>query len=133
MATNADGSAKLQDVNPSTHLSFEPFGIEFDDGTTIAVQPFTWNDVALQINITLPAEPVEEWAMRWLDADDSFAQDEHGLQGVIHSIVRSDGSDGGTLLTIDFGSSPVEALRELVELAVASGASHLSIYSETLQ
>jgi len=132
MAANNDGSPKMQDVNPTTHLSFEPFGIELDDGVTVAVSPFVWNDIALQINTTMPAEPVEAWAMRWLDLEDLSPDDEHGLQSVIHCIVREDAADGSTLLTIDFGSAPVESLRELIELAFTAGASHVSLYSQTL-
>jgi hypothetical protein len=133
MAANNDGSPMVQDVNPSTHLSFEPFGVEFTEGVTAAVNPFFWNDLGVQINTTMPGEPVEDWAMRWLDMEDRSPNDEHGLQGVIHSIVREDAVDGSTLLTVDFGSAPVEALRELIELALNAGASHISIYSQTLQ
>ena len=133
MAANNNGSPKIQDVNPSTHLSFEPFGLDFAEEVTAAVSPFIWNDVGIQINVTLPAEPVESWAVRWLDLEDRFPKDEHGLQGVIHSVVREDGADGSTLLNVDFGSAPVEAFNELIELAFNSGATHVSIYSQTLQ
>ncbi|MCV2357334.1 hypothetical protein LNV09_24605 [Paucibacter sp. B2R-40] len=133
MAANKDGAPIIQEVNPSTHLSFEPFGVEITEGVTAAVSPFVWNDIGIQINTTMPAEPVEDWAMKWLDLEDQSPKDEHGLQGVIHSIVREDPVDGSTLLTIDFGSAPVGALREFIELVFNAGASHVSIYSETLQ
>jgi len=133
MATSVDGQARVHDLNPSTHLSFEPFGIDWSDHATVAVSPFTWNDVGLHFNIRLPAEPIEQWALRWLDLEDAFEQDEHGLQSVIHSIVREDGDDGSTLLNIDFGSAPVEALAELIELGMQMGASHVSLRSESLR
>ncbi len=133
MATTLDGEPTGRDLAPATHLGFEPFGIELDGGITVAVSPFVWSDVALRTNISLPAEPVENWALHWLDLEGQFPTDEHGLQGVIHAITRDDGADAGTLLTIDFGSAPVDALAELIELALASGASHLSVYSEALQ
>lgn len=133
MASNDDGTPQITDVNPSTHLSFEPFGIEFMQDVTASVRPFVWNDLGIRSNTTLPAEPVEEWAMRWLDMEDQLSKDEHGLQGVIHAIVREDADDGSTLLTIDLGSAPVDALQELIELALSAGVTHLSIHSETLQ
>ena len=133
MAANNVGSPVVRDVNPSSYLSFEPFGIEFEEGSSAAVRPFVWYDVCLQFNTTMPVEPIEDWSMRWLDMGDHSPKDEHGLQGVIHSIVREDAAGGSTLLVIDFGSAPVEALRELIELAFASGASHVSLYSQTLQ
>ena len=132
-AAGVDGTTQVQEVNPSTHLGFEPFGIEFVEGVTAAVSPFVWNDVAVLANITLPAEPVEAWALHWLDLDEQFTEDEHGLKGVVHSIVREDAADGSTLLCIDFGSAPVAALQELVTLAFSAGASHLSIHSQSLQ
>lgn len=133
MASDDDGSPQAAEVNPSTHLSFEPFGVDFMEDVTASVRPFLWSDVGLRTNICLPAEPVEEWAMRWLDVEDQLPKDEHGLQGVIHAIAREDADDGSTLLTIDFGSAPVEALQELIELALSAGVTHLSIHSETLQ
>jgi hypothetical protein len=133
MAANVNGAPRMQDVNPSSHLGFEPFGIEFSEGATAAVHPFVWNDVGVQINVTMPSDPVEEWAMRWLDMEDKSAKDENGLQSVIHSVVREDAMDGSTTLTVDFGSAPVEALQEIIELAFACGGTHVSIRSESLQ
>ena len=133
MATNAGGEAKMQDVNPSTHLSFEPFGVELAEDVTASVRPFVWNDIGVHANTTLPPEPVEAWALRWLDIDDKLTQDENGLQGVIHSITREDYADGSTLLTVDFGSAPVEALREILDLAYAAGSTHVSVSSATLE
>ena len=133
MATNAGGETKIQDVNPSTHLSFEPFGVEVAEEVTASVRPFVWNDIGLHANTTLPAEPVEAWALRWLDIEDKLPQDENGLLAVIHSVTREDFVDGSTLLTVDFGSAPVEALREIMELAYAAGSTHVSVSSATLE
>ena len=133
MASNATSSPEIQDVNPTTHLSFEPFGVEVSEGLTVAVHPFIWNDVAVHANTALPAEPVEAWAMHWLDLEDQLPKDEDGLQGVIHSVSRENSVDGSTELIVDFGSSPVDALRELIELAFTAGATHVSIHSANLQ
>ncbi|MEP7294974.1 MAG: hypothetical protein ABI702_02215 [Burkholderiales bacterium] len=132
MAAGVDGKADVQEVNPSTHLSFEPFEVEVSEGITVAMHPIVWNDVGLRSNTRLPLEETEAWALRWLDLEDRHPEDEQGLQGVIHSVSREDAPDGSTLLEVDFGSSPVQALSELLELAFASGASHVSIHSSTL-
>ncbi len=133
MATSVDGVAQPHDMAPSVHLEFEPFGVEMADHVTAAVHPFLWSEVELHANTVLLPEPVESWALRWLDLDDAHPQDEDGLQGVIHSVLRDDGADGSTLITVDFGSAPVDALKELIELAYACGASHVSILSPSLQ
>jgi hypothetical protein len=133
MAANADGGPQIQEVNPATHLSFEPFGVELSEGLTAAVHPFVWNDIGISSNVAIPSEQVEAWALRWHDMEDQFPKDEHGLQGVIHSVSYENSLDNGALLTIDFGSAPIQALQELIELLVACGASHVSIRSQSLQ
>jgi hypothetical protein len=133
MATVLDGTPKALDTTPATQIRFDPFGIDLGGGVTVAVSPFLWSELAVQTNVVLPAEPVEQWALRWLDLEGAFSEDEHGLKGVIHAVTRDDGTDGGTLLTVDFGSAPVDALAELMEIALASGASHVSVRSEALQ
>jgi hypothetical protein len=129
MAANVDGEAKLQDVNTSSHLSFEPFDLDLGGGLSATVQPFAWNDVGITANIRLPDDPVESWAMRWLDLEDEHTDDENGLQAVIHSISRDDVGTDGTRLAVDFGSAPVEALEELLDILRASGASRVTVHS----
>jgi hypothetical protein len=132
LMADLDGEPQIQQVATTTHLGFEPFGVELAEHLTVAMQPFVWNEVALRANIALPVEPVENWALHWLDLEGQMSRDEHGLLGVIHAVLREDEMDGSTLLTVDFGSAPVDALRELVELAFSSGATHVSFHSPSL-
>lgn len=133
MVTSEGGQVAVHELVTDTFLQFTPFGVEMADHVTAAVHPFLWSEVELHANTVLLPEPVESWALRWLDLDDAHPQDEDGLQGVIHSVLRDDGADGSTLITVDFGSAPVDALKELIELAYACGASHVSILSPSLQ
>ena len=129
MAANIGGEAALREVDPSTHLSFEPFKLDAGRGLIAAVHPIVWNDISIKTDLRLPDEPIEAWAMRWLDMDDHHAQDENGLQGVIHSVSRDDTGEEGTALTVDFGSAPAEALKELIELLRTFGASYITLQS----
>jgi len=129
LAANVSGEATLHEVNPSTHLSFAPFKLDAGQSLIAAVHPIVWNDVGIKTNVRLPNDSVEDWALRWLDIDDHHAQDEKGLQGVIHSISRDDTDEEGTALTVDFGSAPAEALKELIELLGTLGVSHMTIQS----
>lgn len=133
MAANVSGQAKLQEVNPSTHLSFEPFKLDTGNGLVAAVHPVVWNDVSIKTDVRLPDGEIEAWAMQWLDMDDLHAQDENGLQGVIHSILRDDTGDEGTELTIDFGSAPVGALNDLLSVLHKCGVSYITIHSGSVQ
>jgi hypothetical protein len=98
-----------------------------------AVQPVVWNDVGIKTNVRLPDASIEAWAMQWLDMDDHHAQDENGLQGVIHSISRDDTGDEGTELIVDFGSAPAEALNDLIDVLRICGVSYITIHSGSLQ
>jgi hypothetical protein len=133
MAANVNGEAKLQEVNPSTHLSFEPLKLDTGSGLVAAVHPVVWNDVGIKTDVRFPDSEIEAWAMQWLDMDDHHDQDENELQGVIHSISRDDTGDEGTELTIDFGSAPVEALNDLISVLRKSGVSYITIHSGSLQ
>ena len=133
MAANASSEAKLQEVNPSTHLSFESFELDTGGGLVAAAHPVVWNDVGIKANVRLPDAPIEAWAMKWLDMYDHHAQDENGLQGVIHSISRDDKGNEGTELTVDFGSAPVGALNDLIEVMRKCGVSHITFHSGSLQ
>ena len=133
MAANVNGEAKLQEVNPSTHLSFEPFRLDTGIGLVAAVHPVAWNDVGIKTDVRLSEGAIEAWAMQWLDMDDHHVQDENGLQGVIHSISRDDTGGEGTELTIDFGSAPVGALSDLIGVLCKSGVSYITIHSGSLQ
>ena len=102
MAANVGGEAKLQDVNTSTHLSFEPFDLDAGGGLSVTVRPFVWNDIGVTANTNLPVGPLESWSMRWLDLEDGHPHDENGLQGVIHSISRDHAAADGTVLAVEF-------------------------------
>jgi hypothetical protein len=133
MAATVSGEAKLQEVNPSTHLNFESFKLGIGVGLVAAIHPVVWNDVGIKTNVRLPGASIEAWAMQWLDMDDHHAQDENGLQGVIHSISRDDTGDEGTELIVDFGSAPAEALNDLIDVLRTCGVSYITIHSGSLQ
>jgi hypothetical protein len=133
MAANVSGEAKLQEVNASTHLSFKPFKLDTGGSLVATLHPVVWNDVGIKTNVRLPDALIEDWAMQWLDMDDHHAQDENGLQGVIHSISRDDTGDEGTELTVDFGSAPVGALNDLIEILRTCGVLYITIHSGSLQ
>jgi hypothetical protein len=132
MASNVNGVPHLQDVNPSTHLGFEPFEARLHDVLACKVSPIVWNNVELDVNVQVPDAELEAWAMKWLDLDDRFVRDEDGLQGVIHSVTKSDSEGRRTEIAIDFGSAPVVALEELLLLAAKAGATQASIHSSNL-
>jgi hypothetical protein len=133
MASNVGGQSKMQDVNPSTHLNFPPQSFAPFPGLALTLNPIAWNGVDFTIHAISNWDGLEEWTLRWLDVDDSHPQDENGLQGVIHSVTTPEVSDGSTAFSVDFGSAPVAAFEELLQLLVNLGAKRVEMDSSCLK
>jgi hypothetical protein len=122
MASNTNGEPGVQEVNTITHLSFEPFSVEFNFGLSVEVHPMHWNDVEVHANAQIEAAAFEEWALKWLDLEDEHATDMEGLQGVIHAITIQESEVGSSRVALDWGSAPMAAMEELLQLLHAKGA-----------
>ena len=132
MASNVNGETHLQEVNPSTHLRFQPFSVEVHGALAVEVHPMNWNGVEVYANTQADAPAIEAWAMKWLDVEDKHAQDEDGLQGVIHSVTLEDSEAGSSRIAVDWGSAPVTALEELFRVLGTSGATRVKLSTPEL-
>ena len=74
-------------------------------------------------------EPVFAWLAKWYDPRDTRVADEDGLHNVVHNITAPEQSAEGWNVSIDFGSGPLDAFTEFIELVKSSGASRLEIGS----
>ncbi len=133
MASNVGGETKMQEVNPSAYLNFPLQSFTPFPGLVLTVNPIAWNGVDFTIHTISNWDGLEDWALRWLDVDDSHPQDENGLQGVIHSVTTPEASNGSTSFSVDFGSAPVAAFEELLQLLVALGAKRVEMDSSCLK
>lgn len=102
-----------------------PSGVSVD-----MVSPFDWSRVAVSVEGG-PADwwTFHKWSDRWLQegARPVRVSRELVLGGVLHSVSepRQLAGAGIPWIEIDFGSAPVEAFWELVEVFTAEGARHL--------
>lgn len=132
MGSNSSSGFKVKEVNLETHLAFEPFRERSASELEVMVFPIAWNGVEFLGNFTSNTKLLEQWALKWLDVEDQKQQDEHGLQGVIHSVTKLEEKDGLTGFSIDFGSAPVEALSELLVIFGSMGATNIEVSSSYL-
>lgn len=132
MASNVNGESHLQEVNPSTHLGFEPFSAEGGGGLVVEAHPMNWNDVEVFANALPNASAIEEWVLKWLDVEDKRATDEDGLQGVIHSVTKQDSEVGSFRVVVDWGSAPLAALEELLQVLRSGGATMVRLSTPLL-
>lgn len=132
MASNSGGKPKMQEVNPATHLSFDPFTETTLTNLEVTIHPIAWNGVDFRINATPAWGELEAWTLRWLDVGDKHTQDAKGLQGVIHSVTVPKPDGDHSTFSVDFGSAPVLALEELFHVLQRLGATTVKIQSSCL-
>ncbi|MEZ4857883.1 MAG: hypothetical protein R2781_03660 [Flavobacteriaceae bacterium] len=104
---NTDGFLNHQDISYTV------------GNKTIILSPIVWNGVEISINDSFNGfDMVKKWAFKWLDINGDKEADSNNLQGVIHSMTKPESENNWTTFSIDFGSSPVETVMELLDILV---------------
>lgn len=133
MASNVNGQPSITEVNPSTHLHFEPLQDRTDRGLNLQLHPMVWNGVEFDCaGKSADAAPLETWCLRWLDVDEVGPKDETGLLGAIHSVTEPESGNGRFSFSVDFGSAPIEAVHELFDALATIGISDAKLSSSFL-
>jgi hypothetical protein len=128
---NAEGKPDLTEFNldKDSILKFEEQIYEMN-GMKITILPFVWNGC----EFTLDKKPdiiFENWARKWMDIDDKKKQGANGFQNVIHNVTFPIEENGKWRTSIDFGSSPIEAFKELMTTFSGEGIKKIEIHSKT--
>lgn len=115
-------------VDTEDMLSFEPFEFTWPTNELeVAVEPFQWNWLQVQTTADPSGDDwrvLNEWFMKWFGENDP-AMDQ--LAGAVH-FMDDPAIDGSSIqLTIDMGTSPVEALEELLDALGTFGANEARI------
>lgn len=130
MATTVDGVPKMCECNLSNYLNFSPRTFTLYPGLSLALSPIAWNGVEIMIDMVPPLAALEQWTLRWLDVNDTHEDDERGYQSVIHSVTAPTTADGWTTFSVDFGSAPVVAVQELLQLLAEIGTTTVVMKSD---
>ena len=118
LVTKKEDGHGITEFNTDGFLNHEDISYTVGDKTIIH-SPIVWNGVEVSINDSSDGfEMVKKWAYKWLDVNDDKAPDSNNLQGVIHSITKPESVNNWTTFSIDFGSSPVESVMELLDILV---------------
>lgn len=132
MISNAGGESKIQEVNPDSYLNFESFTVTASSSLQISFQPIAWYGVDFKCNANSFNSELEVWTLRWLDVEDKHELDANGLQGVIHSVTAPRTNGTYFEFSVDFGSSPVEAMMELFAVLSSAGATKIEVSSSCI-
>lgn len=123
MGTNGPSGPKLVDLNLDQHLAFDPWLCDVRGGLHMQIYPMVWNGIEFMCSKPPDSlEPLTGWVNRWLDTEDSFESNDGQFQGVIHSTTYPETTEHGWSFSVDFGSAPVSALDELLDILHRSGA-----------
>ncbi len=125
VAKDKSGSPQISEVRIDPDNAFQPLGFDFG-AFEVEIYPLTWCSIQFVFD-KLPEHSnlIESWIEKWLDLDDRNADGESGLAGAIHSATPIETNGTWWFMTADFGTAPVEAVIELIELLAEQGSTRV--------
>jgi hypothetical protein len=109
ISKNKDGSINIVEFNIDPEEGF------YDKATVSA--SLCWNAIEFRCYADQFSVPqLIEWGRSWMDDSKPKQGPQDGLTGVIHSVTAPGTHDKFTSFSVDFGSAPIAALDELVQL-----------------
>ena len=132
LASGAVDPPNLTEVNLDSILDFETQQYKLSE-LEVQLSPIYWNGVEFNVAPTLNNDgSLQQWALRWVDPEETATTDEHGLGNYVHSITAPE-TDGLTFsFSVDFGSSRTEAFFELLETLAKEGATSVKVHSNSM-
>ena len=125
-----DGEPKPVEVRIDPDPSFSPRVFSFGP-LTLEVQPFNWNDIQILFNqAPKDIKQIEGWITHWLDIKDENPENPSGLTGAIHSFTPMESDGKYWRLIGDFGTAPIDALVEFINILGAQGMTRIAIRSD---
>lgn len=98
----------------------------------ISISPFVWHGCEITINKSIiDWNEFYAWATRWLDVSEILKSDEEDILGVIHNVTTPLQVENNWEISIDLGTAPIYAIKELFMLFESQGISELSIDSNS--
>lgn len=108
--------------------SVEPNEYKLKNGISLFLKPSSWTCMEF-ICDKFDSESLKflDWCNYWMDLNETFVQDEHGLSGVLHSISMPISDDVSTTFVVDFGSAPIIAFDSLLDALSDIGVKNVMI------
>ncbi len=128
---NAEGKYDLTEFNldKDSVLKFAEQVYEIN-GTKVIVNPFVWNGCELTLD-KKPNITFDNWVKKWIDLDDKKIVSAEGYQNAIHSVTFPEEENGKWTISIDFGTSPIDAFKELITTLGGQGIKKVEVHSRT--
>ena len=98
------------------------------DGMKVVIDPFVWNGCEFTIE-EKPNFIFESWAKKWIDFEDTKEVPKDSFSNVIHSVTYPTEENGKWMISIDFGTAPIEAFKELLTTFSRQGIRYVEVHS----
>ena len=117
------------EVNLKAAESFEPINENWQ-GLDVTLHPFVWNGLEFRVDGDLSDDAtLVRWMMKWMDIEDKKTKDENLLSGIVHNVTPPERTKNGWSFSVDFGSAPLDAFVELIEVIRTAGAKTMQLGS----
>ena len=99
-------------------------------GLDVTLHPFVWNGLEFRLDGDLTNDaPLVAWMEKWMDIAEKKPKDDHLLSEIAHNVTQPERGEAGWSFSVDFGSAPLDAFVELIEVVRATGAKRLELGS----
>ena len=131
VTVNAEGKYDITEfnLNKDSVMKFDKQVYDINS-MKVEISSFVWNGCELTFN-KKPNNAYEIWARKWIDIDDKKKPTADGFQNVIHSVTFPEEVDGKWTTSIDFGSAPIDAFKELLGILGRQGIKKIEVHSKT--
>jgi len=122
-ATTKDAGTAIE-VSP-TSLAYGGNGEFKSHGLQISVGNISWDGVSFYLN-TAPAalEGIDAWFDHWIDLDATRRKQDVVISQILHSVIIEPDQ-----IHVDFGTAPVSAVTELLDILHNSGVQNITLRS----
>jgi hypothetical protein len=99
-------------------------------GLDVTLHPFVWNGLEFRLDGDLADDArLVAWMGKWMDIAEKKPKDANRLSQIAHNVTQPEKKRAGWSFSVDFGSAPLDAFVELIEVVRASGAKRLELGS----
>lgn len=121
-ASPEDGGHVVE-LSPDEEISFDPLQVSFGE-MEMAVTRLAWHDMTFSLPQGAQVAPdrIAPWFETWFDPNEERFDPDTRFSGNIHALTLD--ADG---MNVDFGTAPLDAFIELVELLEAEGCKAVAI------
>lgn|SRR5690242_17469402 len=99
-------------------------------GLDVTLHPFVWNGLEFRLDGDLADDArLVAWMDKWMDIAEKKPRDANRLSQIAHNVTQPEKRKAGWTFSVDFGSAPLDAFVELIDVVRATGAKRLELGS----